>query len=351
MADKAFIAHRTNNCRLSYRTLTGMSLAEQYSESLAKLSGNAFQAEVCARLQGVVLSFQTVPAKPKGDAGLDGFSHGGARGCCCYGPEHDEFKTAKSRETAIIKKFRSDLRRLFELKSKKKSLVHKDSPEMAHILPTGQKIGHIDLICNWYESHRVLNPILSSVNQYKLASKCRYISADVSVVVIGPKDLANKYFVDELTIARAEQRIFISTVQDEAQTVTINLGDFDSKMEVLRRIRPDQITAIAALTELLRKNWRTALAFDNKLDLIQPKLRQTFEESRLRILKTVSELMLESNEPWTQLRHAETIAKDILKENFGIQFSYLISDVSSGVIARLIGECPIGWEAPPTSNG
>ena len=54
-----------------------MSLVQEYFESLAALSGNDFQAEVCARLQSVILSFQTVPAKPHGDAGLDAFSHEG----------------------------------------------------------------------------------------------------------------------------------------------------------------------------------------------------------------------------------------------------------------------------------
>lgn len=58
-------------------------VVQEYAETLAALTGNDFQAEVCARLQSMILSVQTVPAKPSGDAGLDAFSHRGKHGYCC----------------------------------------------------------------------------------------------------------------------------------------------------------------------------------------------------------------------------------------------------------------------------
>jgi hypothetical protein len=100
-----------------------MSLVEQYARTLSELSEGDFQAEVCARLQSVILSFQTIPSKPHGDAALDGISHAGEHGYCCYGPKHDAFKRAKDRENAIVKKFRSDLGRVFELDFKSKKLI------------------------------------------------------------------------------------------------------------------------------------------------------------------------------------------------------------------------------------
>jgi hypothetical protein len=147
----------------------GSSLAGEYAESLASLEGDDFQREVCARLEGVFLGFQVVPAKPQGDAGLDGFSHHGERGYCCYGPEHDSFKTNKRRESAIVEKFAGDLRRLFELDVKNGKLVHKDSPEMGTILPKGRRLKHIELVVNWFESHRVLGPILTRVDESLLS--------------------------------------------------------------------------------------------------------------------------------------------------------------------------------------
>ena len=59
----------------------------------------------------MLIGFQTIPSKPHGDAGLDGLSHNGTRGYCCYGLEHNGFKNNKSRERAIVKKFAGDLRR------------------------------------------------------------------------------------------------------------------------------------------------------------------------------------------------------------------------------------------------
>ena len=151
---------------------TSQSLIEEYAQSLAALSGNDFQAEVCARLQTFIIGFQNVPAKPQGDAGLDAFSDRGERAYCCYGPERDEFKTNKQRENAIINKFKGDLRRLYEVDFEKEVLQVSESPEMATILPKDRKIKQIELLVNWFESHRILNPILSAAEEYQKVSKC-----------------------------------------------------------------------------------------------------------------------------------------------------------------------------------
>lgn len=165
--------------------------------------------------------------------------------------------------------------------------------------------------------------------------------------VLGPKELSNSYAVDERTIARAQQRIFVRTVRQAAEGVTIgNAGDFDSKMAVLREIRPDQIPAIEALAEQFRANWRMAIAFDQRLDDTAPSLHQILEESRSRILTKVAALMVGSLEPWTRLADAGDIAEEILGTGFSGQFGDLIRDIGSGEIARLIGECPIGWQPP-----
>lgn len=218
---------------------------------------------------------------------------------------------------------------------------------MATILPRGQRIEHIELITNWFESHRVLGPILTAAAEFAAASKCTYIDPSASIIVVGPKDLANRYAVDELTIQRARQREFIQRIKLAAQAISIDdPGDFDRKMAVLRKIRPDQVDAIASLADELRANWRMALAFERELNETLPGLHRDLEDDRRRILTRIIELMLATSQPWTELGHAQELAKGILDQHFDKPYGPLVTDVSSGEVARLIGECPIGWEEP-----
>jgi hypothetical protein len=73
------------------------------------------------------------------------------------------------------------------------------------------------------------------------------------------------------------------------------------------------------------------------------------EDCRRQIVVRVSELMMSAAEPWSQLGNAHDIALEILNREFGKQHSVLLPDVSSGEIARLIGECPVGWKKPGTN--
>jgi len=324
-----------------------MSVIKQYAESLAQLTGTDFELEVCARLQSVIIDFQTVPAKPHGDAGLDGFSHYGERGYCCYGPEHDEFKNTKARKDGIVKKFKSDLRRLCELEFENKKLIHSESPEMATILPDRCKLKHVTLLVNWFEDHRILNPLLSAFNEYKTESQCRYLEADATLVLLGPTELANQYAVDEATILRARQRIFAKQLLQTAQGVAIqDPQGFNEKMAVLREIRPDQLAAIDRLAERFLADWRTALAFEHELNETLPHLHRVLEDDRGRIVTRVSQLMIASSEPWKELAKASDLCREVLERDFGQLCGAVVQDVSSGEIARLIGECPIGWEKP-----
>jgi len=222
---------------------------------------------------------------------------------------------------------------------------------MATILPKGKRIKHIKLLVNWFESHRVLGPIQTAVAKYKAASKCKYVEPDVTVVVMGPKDLANHHAVDEATLLRLRQHAAIKRIQHAAKGLKIeDPRSFDSKMTTLREIRPDQIPAIESLTERLRTSWCTALAFERELDETVPQLHRALEEDRKRILTRASELMLASAQPWTQLPTVTQIAQEILSKNFRDLYGSLVHDLSSGEIARLIGECPIGWEKPGAAN-
>ena len=329
-----------------------ITLTQEYSRALAALEGAEFQKEVNARLATVIIGFQTIPSKPQGDAGLDGLSHNGTRGYCCYGLEHNGFKNNRAREQAVVNKFAGDLRRLFELEAKGRTLVHKATPELQTILAPRQQLRHVDLITNWFESHRVIGPLAAKLEEYKNASLCQYVRPDASAVVVGPADLANRYAVDEVTILRVRQRGFISRVHEVAQAISIDdPKSFDAKIEVLRQIRPDQLSAIESLADGFRVSWRMALAFERELDATAPNLHHSLEQARRHILIGVSELMLSAEQPWAELPKAEELSRSILKSDFGRLYGPLVPDVSSGEIARLIGECPVGWQRPEVKIG
>ena len=223
---------------------------------------------------------------------------------------------------------------------------------MATILPDACKLKHVSLLVNWFESHWVLNPLFSAFAVYRAASACRYLDDDASMSVLGPKELANMYAVDEATILRARQRVFAQKVQHTAQTVAIkDPKDFDSKMEALREIRPDQLSAISSLAEQFRADWRMSLAFQRELDETVPTLHRTLEEDRGRILTRVSQLMVGSQEPWKVLGTASDMVREVLERDFRKLYGSIVQDVSSGEIARLIGECPVGWEKPKIVHG
>ena len=90
----------------------------------------------------------------------------------------------------------------------KKKLTVVETAEMKTILPSGKKIKHIELICNWFESHRALNPLNDSRAEYAEISECRYVGKSATIKIVGPKELANRYAVDEATIGRARQRVW-----------------------------------------------------------------------------------------------------------------------------------------------
>jgi hypothetical protein len=329
-----------------------MSLKVEYERALSVLTGDAFQEEVSVRLATAILSFQDVPRKPHGDGGLDGLSHDSERAYCCYGPEFSGFKTAKELTANIVDKFKEDLCKLFELAMANRKIVQGENKEITTILPDGTTIKHITLIVNWFDSHRILGPINTAVGKYRAASVCKYVDKGASVVVWGPKQLATLFPVDETTILRSQYAKTLKEMQTAAQLTPINdPSKFDAKMSALIKLcAPFQADAIAGLKETFLADWRMALAFDQKLDATLPGLHKSLEDHRLRILQEVVQLMIASDKPWTELGRAGNIARTTLAPDFEKTFgATLLGAISNGEVARLIGECPIGWEVPSQS--
>lgn len=330
----------------------GKTIIEQYAQTLAALEGDDFQDEVFARLSGNILGFQPVPAKPKGDGGVDFVSHNGTRGYCCYGPEHNAFKTNKALEKDIIRKFSNDLRRLFELELEKGQLVERLNANLPDILRRGVRIAEINLICNWFESHKLIGAIQTAAGECVAASNCRYVDPHVSVRILGPSELARIFAVDEITIARIEQYRFVEKVKRAAETVSIGQDaiDFDKKMERLRVIYPDRRRAVDEAAEAYRTNWRMALAFDHELDTTLPHLHRQLEADRREIVTRVVALLLGPAAPHAQLGPAGAAAEHVIQRDFGGLYPLLVPSIANGEVARLIGECTLGWEAKTSTD-
>ena len=237
---------------------------------LGALEKDSFQDEVCARLATVIADFQRIPAKPHGDAGLDGLSHGQARAYCCYGPEQEPFKkNTRGLKADIIKKFQSDLRTIFEIEHQGKTLVRKPTAEMKTIIAPGRKLKNVYLIVSCFETHQIIAPLNVAFGEYKAASWCNYVDVAAEPTIWGPKDLATLWVVDEHALFRIENRALLARMKQAvaagiAPTAT---GDFmRSSNMCVPKTRPSARRA-TDLRSLFRKAWSTALALDNSLRL------------------------------------------------------------------------------------
>jgi hypothetical protein len=326
------------------RASAGMNSITAYAKEFGALTESQFEVEVCVRLEHTVAGFQRIPAKPQGDGGLDGFSHHGERGYCCYGPVPDSFKNAKAYEKAIIKKFSGDLQRLCELGMSEKALTHRANKALPNILPEGVRLKEVILICNWFESHKVVGPLHSALAEYLKASSCTYICEDAVVQIIGPTEFAQRFYADELAVLALQNRVVFQKVKEVASSISVAPPEgFEAKMAKLKKIRPGKDTTIDGLADGFRHDWRMNLAFEQELDDTLPDLHRALQEGRRRILARVNQRMLVSETPWSELPEMVAEAREILKVEFGA-YAAMVDDVSNGEIARLIGICPIDWE-------
>jgi hypothetical protein len=346
-----------------------MSLVEKYVEALEALSGTPFQDAVCTRLRCAIPSFQKIPDE-SGDGGLDGFSHNGETGYCCYGLELDAAKTEDDFVSMTVDKFQKDLRRLFELeeppkkvadvqlptdtapdqvadsqKSPKARLQHAPNKELESVLGKDTQIKHIRLVVNRFKSKKVLGRLQTALKRYKSTSQCRFVDPGATLVLDGPKELAEEHIVDELTLSLAKQQKLYERLSESASSVNLPKSrTFDSKMTLLKQIRPGNESAIDAMADDFKTDWKFALASEKDLSDAAPNLHRALERSKRRLLTKVNKLMVESDEPWNQLTTASELAEEMLGPALESWFGELLGEVCNGEVAALIGDCPIGWE-------
>jgi hypothetical protein len=319
---------------------------DDYERLIGKLEGNAFQEEVCARLQIMIVDFQDTPAKPQGDGGLDGLSHSQEHAYCCYGPEQDVRKLDnKGLKDAIVDKFSGDLRKLFELEYEKRTLKHAPNDELKTIMGDGRKIKHVQLIVSWFEDHRVIGPLNTNFEKYKAASQLNFVAADATLAVWGPKNLAALGAVDEHTLFRIQNPALIACVQaaSAAELVKDGGGDFDAKFDDLKQRRPKSAAKIDGIAQKLREAWAAAIALDNDLSKNSLGLHQVLESVRSSAALSAQVKSMSAPDPYQLIETMHKEVADQLELGFGNRFGPLTPRITQGVVAGLIGECPIDW--------
>ena len=322
--------------------------AKEYARHLGSLEGSAFQAEVCAFLLRCYCDFQVVPEKPSGDGGLDGISHRLSRAYCCYGPEQEPFKKNTRGLTADIKKkFRSDLRKLFELRLKNRKPVQSESRELGTILPKGRKIQSIFLVVSTFNDHRVIGPLNESFDEYCTASACRYVDRNASLAIWGPEQVAAQGSVSDSTLLRIEQRAVLARAEVAATkdgSQGVETEDFREKFDWLEEKFPTREEKIRTLRQRFRRHWTVALRLDQEFANTSVSLHQALESFRSDAVLDAELRSLNSSNPIELLTGMRELISRNLSERFGSELSpEIVAPLANGETARLVGECPIDW--------
>ena len=328
------------------RVVVKLELTE-YEKFVGGLEGDAFQDEVCARLQGHITDFQRIPDKPSGDGGLDGLSHGQEYAYCCYGPEQDPVKLkVKGLKDAIVEKFSADLRKLFEVAiGSNRRVVPAPNAELATIMGVGNKIRTIYLVVSWFETHRIIGPLNTAFNRYKRASQLKYVRDDAKLTIWGPKDLATHGPLDEHTLFRLQNKdLFEHLRAASAEDIPPNTtGDFDAKFADLKRRRVSRAVYIDGLAKEFRDAWAAAIALDNDLASTSVVLHEALETARTDAARAARVRSMSGTEPYELIGTMQQDVVDRLGEEFGRRLGGMASKVADGVVAGMIGECPIEW--------
>lgn len=320
----------------------------EYEKFVGSLEGDRFQDEVCARLQGHITDFQRIPDKPSGDGGLDGLSHGQERGYCCYGPEQNpvKLKAKGGLKDDIVDKFGDDLKKLFEVTiGPNRRVVHAANAELATVMGAGNKIRAIFLIVSWFETHRVIGALNTAFARYKKGSQLNFVHADATLTIWGPKDLATRGPLDEHTLFRLKnkdlfERLRVASAADIPANAT---GDFDAKFADLKQRRPARADHIEGLAKDFRDAWAAAIALDNDLASASVVLHETLETARTDAARAARVRSMGDAEPYELLATMQQDVVDRLGQGFGQRLGGYTSKVADGVVAGLIGECPIEW--------
>ncbi|GAB5546915.1 MAG: hypothetical protein SangKO_066750 [Sandaracinaceae bacterium] len=325
---------------------------EEFVRLISLLTGDEFERQVCRVLGDAYLDFQTVPSEG-GDGGVDGLSHGLTRAYCCYGPDHTGKKALdKDLRNAIVGKFREDLRRIFELTTKGRTLVHSPNPALKEALGGAAKISAIRLVCNVFKDKALIGRLNKDFQKCLKASKRSHVSDDCALVIWGPKELAHNVPLSESALFRVKHPE-VCQVIDSSKAATNNpsAGDeevFDAKFDDIegRPAFAARKKNVEEVREGYRAAWARALTLEQRLAVSVPQLHLRFEGMRAnaRRAANAASLMRVGEGPLAPLDAAtqdlQARVDEILGAGIGAEDR---EDIARGEVARLIGYCDLEW--------
>ena len=173
----------------------------------------------------------------------------------------------------------------------------------------------------------------------------KFIDADATLTIWGPTDLAALGDVDDHTLFRAENPALFESVRAAAADELLKdcVGDFDAKFDDLKQKRPEFAKSIEKIAEDFRKAWAASIALDNELAENSLGRHQDFEAVRSDAALSARVKSMIATDPYDLIEKMRGEVSDRLGKDFGNSFGPHTTHIANGVIASLIGECPIEW--------
>ena len=182
---------------------------------------------------------------------------------------------------------------MYELEPEgKKKFVHKENSTLLSIFgavpPQCDRICHVTLIANWFESNTALGAIKQSKATYAVASQCRWVAAEADVVLRGPKEFADQYGTDESTMMWLKHQELLAKLEADAPLIDVPYGPtFDTKMQAAEALLPDAKDDVRQVAATLRADWQWSIAFEQHLSDRLPQLHAALERGRKQLLMRV----------------------------------------------------------------
>ncbi len=311
---------------------------------LSGLDGNAFQTAIVSLVSKNHLSFQSIPAIPHGDGGLDGLV-GHDVGYCCYGIEEVQAQNVGALTIKTIDKFKGDLLRIceFDRDSKAKPKA-KENKALAAVMADGKRLEHIYLVCNVFESNRCIGKLKTFFEKIKKASKCRFVDPDCTVTIEGPKEITGRLTVTPEFHATLDYTLLQKILLAPGAPLAVPpvLSDFEGKMAALKEVFGEK--RVQPIEQLFRDSWIAHLALVERLSGSLP-------QDHLKVSQIINDIRKEAplhfigvpvDDAIQKIREYQKLIELRLAKEVPLEEAHA-RRVASQIVAALVGECGIEW--------